>query len=118
VIAFLHRHGGEPADVGAAFLLGHELAALRQPAHVGLSQSVEIFFFQRRAAEFREKLGAPPKANNTGHNMSNPRLEKITSNVRLAVGLVMSFPMAHDDLLECFADARNVFLGQIRKQGQ
>ena len=58
MIAFLHRGGGELADVGAAFLLGHELAALGQLAHVGLGQSVEISRFQRLVAEARQQLGA------------------------------------------------------------
>ncbi len=58
VVAFLHRRRRQRADVGAALLLGHELAALRQPAHVGLRQAVEIFRLQRLAAEFRKQLGA------------------------------------------------------------
>ena len=58
VIAFLHRRRGELADVGAAFLLGHELAALGQLAHVGLGQAVEIFRLQRLVAEARQQLGA------------------------------------------------------------
>ena len=40
VTALLHRPRRQRADVGAALLLGHELAALRQLAHVGLRQAV------------------------------------------------------------------------------
>ena len=58
VVALPHRRGGERADVGAAFLLRHELTALRQPDHVGLRQPVEIFCLERFAAEFRQQLGA------------------------------------------------------------
>ena len=58
MVAFLHRRRGQRADVGAAFLLGHELAALRQLVHVGLGQAVEIFCLQRLAAEIRQQLGA------------------------------------------------------------
>ena len=58
VIALLHRRRRQRADVGAAFLLGHELAALRQLAHVGLGQAVEILRLQRFAAEIVEQLGA------------------------------------------------------------
>ena len=58
MIAFLHSCGSELADVGAAFLLGHELAALGQLAHVGLGQAIEIFCLQRIAAEIRQQLGA------------------------------------------------------------
>lgn len=54
MVALLHRAGGQRADVGTAFLLGHELAALRQLAHVGLGQPVQIFCLQRLAAEVRE----------------------------------------------------------------
>ena len=58
VIAFLHGRRRQRADVGAALLLGHELAALGQLAHVGLGQAVEIFRLQRLAAEIVEQLGA------------------------------------------------------------
>jgi hypothetical protein len=58
VIAFLHGRRGERADVGAAFLFGHELAALGQLAHVGLGQAVEIFCLQRVAAEIRQQFSA------------------------------------------------------------
>jgi hypothetical protein len=58
MVAFLHGRRGQRADIGAAFLLGHELAALGQLAHVGLGQAVEIFRLQRLAAEIREQLGA------------------------------------------------------------
>src|SRR5438270_783397 len=44
--------------IGAAFLLGHELAALGQPVHVGHSQAVEIFVPQLLAAETRQQFGA------------------------------------------------------------
>ena len=58
VIAFLHGRRGQRADVGAAFLLGHELAALGQLAHVGLGQAVEIARLQGVAAEIVQELGA------------------------------------------------------------
>ncbi len=58
MIAFLHRCRGQLADVGAAFLLGHELAALGQLAHVGLGEAVEISGLQRLVAEIRQQLGA------------------------------------------------------------
>ncbi len=58
VIAFLHGGRCQLADIGAAFLLRHELPALRELAHVGLRQSVEIFCLQRGVAESRQQLGA------------------------------------------------------------
>ena len=58
VVAFLHGRRRQRADVGAALLLGHELAALGQLAHVGLGQAVEIFRLQRLAAEIVEQFGA------------------------------------------------------------
>ncbi len=42
VVAFLHGFRRQRADVGAALLLGHELAALGEFAHVGLGQAVQI----------------------------------------------------------------------------
>ena len=58
MVAFLHGRRRQRADVGAALLLGHELAALRQLAHVGLGQAVEIFRLQRLAAEIVQQFGA------------------------------------------------------------
>jgi hypothetical protein len=58
VVAFLHRRGRQLADVGTAFLLSHELAALRQLAHIGLRETIEVFRLQRIAAKIREQLGA------------------------------------------------------------
>ena len=58
MIAFVHGGRCQRADVGAAFLLGHELAALGQLAHVRLRQAVEISRFQRLGAEIVEQLGA------------------------------------------------------------
>ena len=58
VVAFLHGGGRQLADVGAAFLLGHELAALGELGHVGLGQAVEIFCLQRGIAEIRQQLCA------------------------------------------------------------
>ncbi|MHC2475530.1 hypothetical protein ACVJF0_006507 [Bradyrhizobium elkanii] len=59
MIALLHGARSQRADIGAALLLGHELAALRQSAHVGLGQAVEIFRLQRLAAEIRQQLCTP-----------------------------------------------------------
>ncbi|OIQ64961.1 hypothetical protein GALL_534860 [mine drainage metagenome] len=58
VMAFLHSGRGECADVGAAFLFGHELAALGQLAHIGLREAIQISRLQRLAAEIRKQLGA------------------------------------------------------------
>jgi len=56
VIAFRRGRARQCADVGAAFLLGHELTALGQPAHVGLGQAVEIFRLEFLAAEIRQEF--------------------------------------------------------------
>ena len=58
MVALLHRRRRQRADVRAAFLFRHELAALGQLAHVGLGQTIEIFCLQRVAAEIRQQFGA------------------------------------------------------------
>jgi hypothetical protein len=58
VVALSDRGRCQRPNIGATLLLGHELAALREPLHVGLGQAVEISCLQRFTAEICQQLGA------------------------------------------------------------
>jgi hypothetical protein len=51
------RDRREPADVGAALLLRHELGTLGEPRHVGLGEPVEVRRLERRVPEARQEHG-------------------------------------------------------------
>src|SRR5690606_4908727 len=51
------RNGCQTADIRAALLLGHELRALREAAHVRLGQTIEVFGLERLVTVAREQHG-------------------------------------------------------------
>ena len=71
MIALAARDRRQPADVGAAFLLRHELRALREARHVGLRQPVEIFRLAAPSSPKRDSSIAAPSVTLIGQPRPN-----------------------------------------------